>query len=181
MTRSFSLLCAIAWISAWLTGCHYQEEELWENCCILIVQTDETSSSEGRIALLKLGIGGFFSGDGRGASWHRDKIIKVEKEVQGLMENDAAARPSDSFTRLGMTCTPASLAMAAVVQCDVDLPVWFRCSKFTPFGFGQKPIPTELRPLMPAVLHMSVDMAGATLVKTGSNVVPVQGGRLCHR
>ena len=31
-----------------LGSCHYNEEQLWEECCILKVYTDETSSSEGR-------------------------------------------------------------------------------------------------------------------------------------
>lgn len=108
--RFLAWLCAAGNAPFMLASCHYSEEQLWEECRILKVHTDETSSSESRIAILELGAHRIFTGDGRRGlsldeSRHREK---VERELNNFLDGNAGTSPRDYFTGLGMACGAAT-------------------------------------------------------------------------
>lgn len=181
--RLLVLLCAVVGSASAVTGCFYTEDLLWQECCILRVYTDETSSPESRTALLKLGAPGYFNGDGVlsiGES-HRQKR-KIEADFSSFfLDGSAGTRSSDYFTSLGMACSAVSNNKTDLVRCKADLPVWIRCDKVRFVPFGQVPVPNELRQPMPAVLHVSVSLSGFVVLDFHSRVFAVPGGRLCHR
>ncbi|MPZ32574.1 MAG: hypothetical protein GEV13_16510 [Rhodospirillales bacterium] len=183
MTRTFALLCAIAVGASGLAGCQYKEEQLWEGCCILMVHTDETSSSPGRIAILELGGRGVFHEDGRragrspeAARWQEEK---VEGELQSFLEGNAGTQPEDYFAGMGMACRSAG--SPKMFQCDADLGIWIWCDKWRFLPFGHVPVPKELRQPIPALLHIGVTLSGSKVLDIYSRVAAVPGGRLCHR
>lgn len=183
VTRTLALLCALAGSASGLAGCQYKEEQLWEECCILMVHTDETSSSAGRNAILELGGRGVFHDDGRRAGKSpeeaRRQEQKVEGELQSFLDGSTGTRPEDYFTGLGMACR--SVGSPKTVQCDADLGIWIRCDKWRFVPFGHVPVPKELRQPVPALLHVGVTLSGSKVLDIYSRVAAVPGGRLCHR
>jgi hypothetical protein len=183
VTRMLVLVCALAGGASGLAGCQYTEEQLWEECCILMVHTDEMSSAAGRIAILELGGRGVFHEDGRrgGRSPEeaRRQEQKVETELQGFLDSNAGTRPEDYFTGLGMACRSAGSSKTA--HCDADLAVWIRCDKWRFVPFGHVPVPKELRQPIPGLLHVEVALSGSKVLDIHSRVFAVPGGRLCHR
>lgn len=183
MTRTLVLLCGLAGSASGLAGCQYKEEQLWEECCILMVHTDETSSSAARSAILELGGRGVFHEDGRrgGKSPEeaRRQEQKVEGQLQSFLDGNAGTRPEDYFTSLGMAC--GSAGSLKTVRCDADLGVWIRCDKWRFVPFGHVPVPKELRKPIPASLHVGVTLSGSKVLDIYSRVAAVPGGRLCHR
>lgn len=181
MSRPLRLLCTVGLILCWLAGCHYSEEGQWVDCCGLNIYIEDAAWSDSRVTLVKLANTGSANGEGRGGSWNPYHTKTAEKELEAFLEGDAEARPRDYFTRLGMSCTSKSRTEPDLVRCEADLSVWVQCGKFAVIPFFQSPVPKELRGLIPAVLHMSIDLAGATFVRTHYYITPVPGGRLCHR
>jgi len=181
MSRSLTLLCALAGIASWLVGCHYSEEGQWVDCCTLDIYIEEPTRSDPRVTLAKLGNTGTANGEGRGGSWNSVQTERARRELDDFLMSDAGAHPSDYFARLGMTCMPKSRPGAGLVRCAADLPIWVQCGKIAFLPFGQSPVPEELRGLIPAVLHMSIDLADTTFANTHYYITPVPGGRLCHR
>jgi hypothetical protein len=183
MIRLLALLCPFAALISSLAGCHsYTEEEMWSGCCSLELHNDSTASSEGHNAIVRLGEGGSFNGHGRGSAWRRkERIEKIQRDVEVFLEGDLRARPDDYFSRLGMICSPARDREGDFVRCEAKAPVRIECSKpglFLPFASA---LPKELRETMLATLHVSVDVSDTAVRGIAADVAPHPGGRLCHR
>jgi hypothetical protein len=184
VVKTAMLLSVFLVFASALAGCHYSEDQRWQECCILVVHTDETSSSEGRIAILELSARTFFTGEGRGAlstDVFRRQKQKMERQLDSFLDGHPGARPSDYFAGLGMACRSLSNSKAGLAQCEADLRIWARCDKMRFMPFGHVPVPKELEQPIPAVLHVSVSLSDATVLDVSSRVFAIPGGRLCHR
>jgi hypothetical protein len=102
--------------------------------------------------------------------------------MNGFLATHPGDRPSDYFLGLGMACKPAASSTAAA-RCEIDLPIQVHCSPrnmnlFPPHG---APIPEELQKPIPARLYWQVDVSPSALLGVQARVLPIPGGRLCHR
>lgn len=184
MIKAFTRLLSFVGCAFALAGCSYSEEQLWEECCILLVHTDETSSSSGRVAILELSAKTIFTGEGRGglsSDESRRQKLKIEQKLDSFLGDHPGARASDYFASLGMACMSLSNSKSGLVRCEADLPIWARCEKWRFVPFGHVPVPKELEQPIRAVLHVSVSLVDTAVVNVSSRVLAVAGGRLCHR
>jgi len=190
----------IVWLCLWfgplamLGGCHYSEEDSWNACCMLHVIRDEAPNPPGRKVIRNWQSRTLFGGDGSASdatdsnvpgmsskylpgTWKRGRI---ESEVADYQTRNPGAPATAYFAELGMTCRSATVSQAEGIRCAIDMPVWVQCWAMNFFP-GGPPVPKELRKPLPAVLHVSVEMSGSTIHEPHTQVLPLPGGRLCHR
>ncbi|WP_422001478.1 hypothetical protein [Reyranella sp.] len=163
-------------------GCTYPDDELvWGNCCALKV-ADETSGSKQRETLIAWGRVNNFQGDGTN-SWNNTQAWRSRQIGLGLADFRKAhpgSQGPDYLAHLGMTCTPSGGSKADPTRCEVELSVWARCVAKLGMLFPA-PVPEELRKPIAAVLQMTIDVSGSDILASSVQVVPLPGGRLCHR
>jgi hypothetical protein len=177
-------ICAWAGGVLSLGGCSYSEEVAWRECCYLHIVGDETSSPEGRKTIIEWDRGTTFGGDGvwrppvGGGRWKKQQIASA---LTDFLAGNPGSRPSDYFASLGMTCRPAGNPKDDLTRCEIDLPVWVQCTVMMSWPFYAATVPKELRKPIPAILHVSVSASASPVLDTSAQVIPVPGGRLCHR
>ncbi len=109
------------------------------------------------------------------------KKRRIESEVVDFLARIPGARATDYFVGLGMTCRPVIGPEHGVIRCEIELQLWAECWSRNMFFPGGAPVPEELRKPIPALLRMSVDVSASTIREPSTRVLPVPGGRLCHR
>ena len=170
---------AVAAIGA---ACAYDEAQSWRECCGMeIADREESGSKEGRSLFAWARVGGL-SGDGKSMGWGDAKASRKRKVAVGLADFQMAhpvALPRDYLADLGMTC--ASSAKAELSRCAVELPVWVRCTVKFGWPFLSTPVPKELQKPIAAILQMTIDVSASDILDSSVQVVPLPGGRLCHR
>lgn len=173
------------WLGAVLLlgGCHYDEAQSWRECCRVRIIGDETSSPEGRKTIIKWASVMYFEADGAlvkfvGKSWTE---LQIESALANFLADNPGTSSSDYFASLGMTCEPAITSKDDLTRCAVDLPVGIKCTVVKSVPLLGTPVPKELRKPISAVLHVSVSASASTVLDTSARVVPLPGGRLCHR
>jgi hypothetical protein len=181
--RIFRQLCGYAATAFVLMGCHYDEEQSWRECCRLII-VDDAASSAAEMTIVRWH-GGGMRYDPNGLErppfehdpWKKQEIASAVSEY---LAGNPGVRADAYFVSLGMTCRAGS-PKAAPTRCAIDLPIAAQClslNMFYPFGL---PVPKELRKPFPAVLSVTVDVTASDIVGAHSQILPITGGRLCHR
>ena len=173
-----------------LSGCHYTEEQKWDVCCVLyIAKDDEAQASPARATIFKWQVLTSFDGRGRanegndsGRFRDSNKKRRIELEIANFLADSPGGRASDYFRSLGMACDPLMPSRkAGVTRCDLELPIQVMCGPTYRRLPGTTPIPKEMQEPLPALLRMSVDLSGDTLIDVTTRIDPVPGGHLCHR
>lgn len=176
------------WFEAILSvaGC-YSPEASWKVCCALVI-SDEKSNIDARKTIIDWQSWTSFSGDGSAAdtmdlgsletTW---KSRQLRSEIRLFLTGNPGTRPSDYFVGLGMTCRSIDRPAADVTRCQIDLPVLVECVSLNVYFPWGAPIPKELQRPIPALLHVRVDVSTSALLDTFTRVLPIPGGRLCHR
>jgi hypothetical protein len=109
------------------------------------------------------------------------KKRRIESEVADFLARDPGARASDYFVGLGMICRRVAILEEGVARCEIELQIWAECWSKNIFFPGGPPVPEELRKPLPALLRVSVDVSASMIREPATQVLPVPGGRLCHR
>jgi hypothetical protein len=171
---------AVAMLGA---ACAYDDAQLWGNCCALEIADRESSSKE-RNTLIAWGRGGFL-GDGRSTDWEGRKAAWRKREIALGLADFQKAHPGsqgrDYLTGLGMTCGPVRDPNAEETRCAVGLSVWVTCTVKFGWAFLPNPVPKELSKPIAAILQMTIDVSGSDILDSSVQVMPLPGGRLCHR
>ena len=110
--------------------------------------------------------------------WTKQEILSA---MNKFLTAQPKSRPSDYFQGLGMTCRPAPSAVVDVTQCEIEVPIHVQCfstNEWKPWG---SPLPDELQKPLPAQLRLQADVSRNALLDVDVRVLPVPGGRLCHR
>jgi hypothetical protein len=171
-----------------LAGC-YNAEDSWKICCRMLITGDETTSSAGRKAIIAWERGTGFSGDGKESVWidwsrppyYTWKKNKIASDLTDFLVSNPGAKAGDYFVGLGMTCRHNASIGNDVTRCETELPVWVECASMNVYFPGGAPVPEELRKPIAALLAVSIDVSASEFLDTSTRVLPVPGGRLCHR
>lgn len=172
-----------------LGGCHYTEEQKWAVCCVLYIIKEKAPSQPERAIIFGWQVLASFNGQGRavdgndsGMSPDSNKKRRIKLEIANFLADSPGGRASDYFRSLAMACDPAmSSPKAGVTRCHIELPIQVTCGPTYRFLPGTTPIPKEMQEPLPALLRMSVDLSGDTLIDVTTRIDPVPGGHLCHR
>jgi len=147
---------------------------------------DETSSSPARRAIIGWQQRTWFEGDGRAEDWGDSAYRGSWKnhQIESALADFQAANPgtpaSAYLNSLGMACKAPSGPSPADVRCEIELPIGVRCDIL--FGVpGSPPIPKQLEGQVPAILRTSVALPPSGGLEVSTRILPVPGGRLCHR
>ena len=187
MIRYLVWLCVSVGAVLSMGGCHYSEEDSWKICCLLHIVRDEAPSPAGHKTIIDWQRLTLFAGDGSASdgndtnlpgSW---KKRRIEWEVSDFLVRNPAARGADYFVELGMTCRPGTVSQEAVTRCEIEMQIWAECWSKNIFFPGGAPVPEGLRKPFPALLRVRVDELGSTVREPFTQVLPIPGGRLCHR
>jgi len=170
-------------------ACAYDEAQSWRECCALtIAGRDETSPKE-RQTLIAWGRTPGFLGDGRPMDSENSKASRRKQIAYGLavfQEQHRGAPARDYLASLGMTCgavdaKPVDTRQRELTRCAAELPVQVQCTVMISWPFLSTPVPKELREPIAAFLQMTIDVSGSDIIDSSVRVMPVPGGRLCHR
>lgn len=178
-----------AWVGAALVlcGCHYTEASKWAACCSMGVYRGKAANTASANAILGLIWQTSFDPDGRARMrmdpkssepWTKQEILSA---MNKFLTAQPKSRPSDYFLGLGMTCRPAPSAVVDVTQCEIEVPIRVQCfstNESKPWG---SPLPDEFQEPLPARLRLQADVSRTALLNVDVRVLPVPGGRLCHR
>lgn len=182
----------LAWLCFWMgavlsLGSCYTAEDSWKICCRLLIVGDETSSPAERRAIMEWQRLTAFREDGSSVDVSNANLPGATKKqlisssLADFLAGQPGSRASDYFLGLGMMCRFGIAPKDDVTRCEIDLPITIKCASLNMFFPGGAPVPEELRKPMPALLRVSVDVSAATLIDMSTRIVPVTGGRLCHR
>jgi hypothetical protein len=181
----FSVLVGCAFVLVGALGCsRYDEEQSWRECCVLQIVDDRATSSMERRAIVSWASSPGFWGNGKSMDWVGAKDKRKEWIALSLIsfhKSNPGARARDHFVGLGMACVPVGDPKTELARCDVELPIWVKCAVMMSWPFGATPVPKELQRPIPAVLQMTIDVSASAVLDTSVQVMPIPGGRLCHR
>lgn len=169
-----------------VAACAYDgdDELLWGNCCALEI-ADQKSSSKERDTLVVWGGTIGFHGDGTSTDWERTKAWRRRQIAYGFAVFQERHQPSqarDYLAGLGMTCAPFDdTPKAGRERCAVEFPVHVTCTVKFGWAYFPNPVPRELRKPIAAILQMTIDVSASDVLDSSVQVVPLPGGRLCHR
>ena len=181
------LQCLAAAAVVALGGCHYSEEQKWEQCCNTVIVDDERSNTPAAKKIIDLQQHSHFNQvgvsfeSGIDTSNETLKLRRVRSVVGKYVADNPHARARDYFIGLGMTCTPETKIARDATACELELPVWVECFSMNVFFPGGPPVPEELRKPITAMLYWRVDLSASTVLSNFTRLSPTPGGRLCHR
>jgi hypothetical protein len=170
-----------------LGGCHYSEDQKWEQCCNTVIVDDERSNTPAAKKIIDLQRASHFDGVGHSFESRNDtsnettKLRRVRSVVGKYVAENPHARARDYFVSLGMTCTPVPKVAGDATACEIELPVWIECFSKNIYFPGGPPVPQELQKPIAAVLNWRVDLSDSTVLDNFTRLSPTSGGRLCHR
>jgi hypothetical protein len=188
-TRCLTWLAVLTGIVLSVSGCNYPgKEDLWADCCILFIVKDRSAIPEGPKTIIAWQRETLFGGDGSASdspgeghpreTWKKQRIqADLASFLAGNPERPAAAY----FVGLGMSCmTRAVSSKDAATRCEIELPIWIRCSSLNVFLPWRQPVPRGLEKPMLAHLSMSVGVSANVVLDVSTRVDPIPGGHLCH-
>lgn len=170
-------------VAALGAACAYDEEGLWGNCCGLEI-ADEESSSKERGLLIAWGRVGGFLGDGSPMGGDGPSAWRKREIASGLADFQKAhpgSQGRDYLADLGMVCGLVRGPTAEQTRCAMELRVWVTCTVKFGWPYFPNPVPKELRKPIAAVLQMTIDVSASDVLDASAQIVPLPGGRLCHR
>ena len=183
-----------AWLGAWvgaalvLCGCHYTEASKWAACCSMGVYRGKEVNTASANAILGLIFDIRFEPDGQARMRIDPKSseLTTKRMILSAMNRFMSAqpknRPSDYFVELGMSCRPAAAsATVDVTRCEIEVPIHVQCFSTNALEPWGSPLPDELQKPLPARLRLQADVSRNALLDVDVRVLPVPGGRLCHR
>lgn len=166
-------------------GCsRYDEEQSWRECCVLKIIDDKAASTKERQTIIAWASSPGFWGNGESMAWvgANDKRREwITLSLTDFRNSNPESRARDYFISLGTICVPAGDPKAERARCNVELPVWVKCTVMMSWPFGATPVPKELQRPIPAVVQMTIDVSASAVLDTSVQVMPLPGGRLCHR
>lgn len=181
MSRLPLWLCGL--VISLVVGCsHYDEERSWSECCRLRILKEKDAPPTARNTIIKWAPSFWGDGTSMGDVGEEGRTKRrITLTFDAFLVENPAVRLGDYFDGLGMACRPKGNPTDGLRHCHIDLPVWIQCTVVISWPFGATPVPKELQKPIAAVLHMAVDLSASAVLAASAQVIPLPGGRLCHR
>ena len=187
-SRLHCLARLFLWFGAVISagGC-YVTEASWKVCCGLMIVGDNTSTTDPLKTIIDWQSWTSFRGDGSAVDSSQPplpgtwKTRRIGAAIAHFLASNPKAQARDYFVSLGMACKPETSPRGNVTRCESVLPVSVECVSLNVYFPGGASIPKELQKPIPATLQVNVIVSTSTLIDTSTQILPLPGGRLCHR